>query len=316
MGGFFKIYREIFQHEIFKDELGFRLFMLIMGNAVYEKEGIEHKGMHLQRGQWVRSYRRLASDLERKEGRGYKKPSISTIKRVVDRLIKSHLVTISETDNGTLFTVVNYEKYQGVTGDTETVSGTVSGSLEERYRNKTKKDKKDKEEIYDDDADLWKELGSDSWGQEPTPQQKYENEIKSYFFEKAKFEKLDLSNNDYRLLGQFWEKSISIDRIKEVIDHSVRTLARNGEKLNSLVYIARIIEKEEKKKQARKHQQIVPFKQSKPKQQQKPSTPVPMAFREAKEQQPEPKASPQALAEFERLKQELLEKTRRAGTAQ
>ena len=138
------MYREIFQHEIFKHELDFRLFMLILGNAVYVKEGMEYKGIHLQRGQWIRSYRLLARDLEYKEKRGYKQYGIATIKRSIDRLIKNGLVTVRETDNGTLFSVVNYDKYQGFS-DGEEDSGTVNGTLSERHRNKTKKDKKDKE---------------------------------------------------------------------------------------------------------------------------------------------------------------------------
>lgn len=161
MSGFFKVYREVFQHEIFKDELGFRLFMLIIGNAVYLEKGIDHKDTHLQRGQWIRSYRLLADDLERKEGRGYKKPSLSTIKRAVDRLVKFGLVAISETDNGTLFTVVNYEKYQGFANDDGTDSGTDNGTLAERYRNKTKKDKKERKKDnnrrqYSDDSPYMK----------------------------------------------------------------------------------------------------------------------------------------------------------------
>ncbi|MDQ0418482.1 DNA-binding PadR family transcriptional regulator [Croceifilum oryzae] len=152
MSGFVKIYRDIFQHEVFKDELGFRLFTLMIGRSVFVEEGIDHKGIHLKRGQWIRSYRQLANDLEFKEKRGYIKPSISTVKRVIDRLSKSGLITINETDNGTVFTVIHYEKYQGVQEDSEALNGDE--------RNKTKKKKKvqkeKKKNVYDDDSTYMK----------------------------------------------------------------------------------------------------------------------------------------------------------------
>lgn len=144
MGGFFKIYRDIFNHEIFKHELDFRLFMLILGQAVFHEDGATMQGVKIKRGQWIRSYRLLVKDLEYKEKRGYKQYGLATIKRAVERLIKFDLITVNETENGTLFTVVNYEKYQGVSDNEVQDNGTPNGTLPERNRNKNKNVKNEK----------------------------------------------------------------------------------------------------------------------------------------------------------------------------
>lgn len=130
-GNFFLVYRKIFHHEIFKDQLGFRLFMLILGNAVFSQEGVEIDGVVVKRGQWFRSYRKLQEDLAYKEGRTIKKPGLATLKRAVKRLedlgmIKTTVIyeedsgtprgTPRGTVRGTLFEVVNYAKYQGFSG--------------------------------------------------------------------------------------------------------------------------------------------------------------------------------------------------------
>lgn len=109
----FKLYRKIFDHEIWENPVDFRLFILILGKAVYQKGGVEVDGIHLTRGQWVRSVRKLQDDLKYKERGGYKKYGLATINRSIKRLVESGMITTTETPIGTLFTVVNYEKYQG-----------------------------------------------------------------------------------------------------------------------------------------------------------------------------------------------------------
>ncbi|BAB07261.1 BH3542 [Halalkalibacterium halodurans C-125] len=129
-GNFFLVYRKIFHHEIFRDQLGFRLFMLILGNAVFSQDGVEIDGVVVKRGQWFRSYRKLQEDLAYREGRTIKKPGLATLKRAVKRLedldmIKTTIIyenggtrcgTGSGTVRGTLFEVVNYAKYQALPG--------------------------------------------------------------------------------------------------------------------------------------------------------------------------------------------------------
>lgn len=75
-------------------------------------DGLKHKGMILNKGQYVRSFRKLADDLSYKEGRGFKKYSLNTIKRCVQKLVENERITTEETELGTLFTVINYQDYQ------------------------------------------------------------------------------------------------------------------------------------------------------------------------------------------------------------
>lgn len=134
--GWVKLYKKIFDHEIWRNPTDFRLFLLIIGKAVYEQEGKVMDGIHVGRGQWLRSYRMLQKDLEQREKRGYKQPGIATIKRSVERLVKMGLITVQETKNGTLFTVVNYEKYQGLPEDEDQLSEreTVPDGINDGFR--------------------------------------------------------------------------------------------------------------------------------------------------------------------------------------
>ncbi|GGB61437.1 hypothetical protein GCM10011409_43360 [Lentibacillus populi] len=117
MSTWFKVHREIFDSDIWNDVTTFRLFMYLMGKASH-KDGVKIAGVELKRGQYLRSYRKLAADLAYKEGRGTKEYSLRTIKKAIDKLISAERVNVRETEQGTLFTILNYSKYQG-SDDTE-----------------------------------------------------------------------------------------------------------------------------------------------------------------------------------------------------
>lgn len=134
MSGWIKLHRKILDNEIWNDVTTFRLFTLLLLRASH-KDGIKTKSIVINRGQYLRSYSKLAEDLEFKEGRGFKKVSKSTIKRSVQKLIDAGIVTVSETDSGTVFTIVKYEDYQGVEDDIDNISETDSGTLTERTQN-------------------------------------------------------------------------------------------------------------------------------------------------------------------------------------
>lgn len=149
-GNFFLVYRKIFHHEIFRDQLGFRLFMLILGNAVFSQDGVEIDGVVVKRGQWFRSYRKLQEDLAYQEGRTIKKPGLATLKRAVKRLedldmIKTTIIyenggtrcgTGSGTVRGTLFEVVNYAKYQALPGPENLLRNASRNAMRNASRNK------------------------------------------------------------------------------------------------------------------------------------------------------------------------------------
>lgn len=134
MQGWIKMHRRITEHEIWSDVTTFRLFTLLMLKASH-KDGIKVRGVEINRGQYLRSYSKLAEDLEYKEGRGYKKVAKSTILRSVKKLVEEGMVSVRETERGTLFTVSKYHEYQGFEGDNETVNETVNEPLTERTQN-------------------------------------------------------------------------------------------------------------------------------------------------------------------------------------
>ena len=115
MKGAFQISREIFDNEVWTDIVKFRLFFYILGNAVFAKDGIDHAGIHLERGQYLRSMRNLQQDLSYKEGRGnaIKSYPLTTIQRKIKSLVNEERITVKSTEYGTLFTVSNYAEYQG-----------------------------------------------------------------------------------------------------------------------------------------------------------------------------------------------------------
>lgn len=113
MKGAFQTSREIFENPIWTDVIKFRIFFYIYGNAVFAKEGTQVGDIHLKRGQYLRSYRNLQKDLTYMEKRAFKTYSISTIESKIKQLVKEKRIQIESTDYGTLFTVLNYEEYQG-----------------------------------------------------------------------------------------------------------------------------------------------------------------------------------------------------------
>lgn len=113
MGGAFQTSREIFNNPIWQDVIKFRLFFYIVGNAVFSEEGVKQGNILIKRGQYLRSYRNLAADLEYLENRSLKRYSISVIKKKIDQLVMEKRLKVEETELGTLFTVVNYALYQG-----------------------------------------------------------------------------------------------------------------------------------------------------------------------------------------------------------
>lgn len=134
MQGWIKMHRRITEHEIWNDVTTFRLFTLLILQASH-KDGIKVRGIEINRGQYLRSYSKLAEDLEYKEGRGYKKVAKSTILRSVKKLVEEGMVSVRETEHGTLFTVCKYHEYQGIEEDSETLNETDSEPLTERSQN-------------------------------------------------------------------------------------------------------------------------------------------------------------------------------------
>lgn len=123
MQGWIKFHRKILDNGIWQDVTAFRLFTLLLLKASH-KDGVKTRGIEINRGQYLRSYSKLAEDLEYMEGRGFKKVPKSTIERKVKKLIDEGMVSVNETVSGTVFTILKYDEYQGFDDDNKVVSGT------------------------------------------------------------------------------------------------------------------------------------------------------------------------------------------------
>lgn len=147
--GWIKLHREIFDSDIWHDVTTFRLFIYLIGMASH-KDGLKYKGLTLNQGQYIRSYRNLADDLAYKEGRGYKKYSLNTIKRCVHKLVEAERVNVKETELGTLFTVVNYAKYQQFEVREEETKNIIKRELRtnsERNENEVRTNEEQEQEL-------------------------------------------------------------------------------------------------------------------------------------------------------------------------
>ena len=164
MSGAFLMSREIFGHEIWTDVAKFRIFFYIVGNAVWSEEGVKKSSVHVGRGQFLRSYRNIREDLVYYENNMEKRYSLPTIKRKIDELVEEEALKKEDTRLGTLFTVVNYERYQafstysgGACNSKRTVNEQQTNS-ERTIRTKDIKDNKERDGGIDSLFDQWWDL--------------------------------------------------------------------------------------------------------------------------------------------------------------
>ena len=119
----FRLPKSILTHEIFsrKKQMELRLFLLIVGNACY-KEGVQvgKTGIVLSKGQWLRSQRKLQGDLE---------ISPTSISKAIKWLCSQKLINVEHTQQGTIFTVYNFDVFQGVTASVTPKQFGVSASV-------------------------------------------------------------------------------------------------------------------------------------------------------------------------------------------
>ena len=141
--GFVKTNRDILETDLWHDVTAYRLYTYLLLKATHQ-EFITLNGIELKKGQWVRSYRKLAQDLAYKEGRGLKEYSLQTIKKSIDKLVKMQKIEIQQTEVGTLFTVVDYALHQGFSDVQKETVDTTTNEVQtnsERIVNNNKKAK-------------------------------------------------------------------------------------------------------------------------------------------------------------------------------
>ncbi|MEC1940144.1 hypothetical protein JR311_01760 [Bacillus velezensis] len=112
MSGWVKLYKSVVDHEIFTDNVGFRLFTFLMAKAAYQ-DGMKINDYELKKGQYIRSYSKLCDDLAVKKGRGLTRFTRAAIKAAAERLQAKGMIAAEETEYGMLWTIVNYSKFQG-----------------------------------------------------------------------------------------------------------------------------------------------------------------------------------------------------------
>lgn len=222
MKGAFQTSREIFDNPIWQDVPKFRIFFYIYGNAVFSEEGVRIGDITVKRGQYLRSYRNLISDLEYIENKSIKKYSVSVIKRKVDQLVKENRLKIEDTEYGTLFTVVNYEEYQGFErykkDNVEQRRNSV-GTAEEQQRNNNNnviKDIKDNIKNISPSADVGRAESID-----------YEEEVKQLL---ARYQKSFIETNK-----DYWEMIKETRKTKTVSKSVILRVMKSWEKYDPIV---------------------------------------------------------------------------------
>lgn len=96
-----KIHREIFDWEWYKDHKAFKLLLFLILKSNYKAK--RWCGIEIERGQLVTSLDHLRSDTGL---------SLQEVRTNLERFINSNVITKESTNNYTLITLVNYEKYQ------------------------------------------------------------------------------------------------------------------------------------------------------------------------------------------------------------
>lgn len=157
LSGVFQVDREIFEHGIWTNVAEFRIFLYILGKAVWKEEGTKVGDVNIARGQYLRSYRKLREDLMYIENNTVNYYSISQIHRIVEKFVKDGRLKTEKTPLGTLFTVCNYSKYQGFDRfqkDNPEQQKNGEGTAKEQHQNNKKKGNKDKKGKKDNNIPL------------------------------------------------------------------------------------------------------------------------------------------------------------------
>ncbi|MGD6967412.1 DNA helicase [Rossellomorea vietnamensis] len=150
MTGWIKFNRSMIDSPIWGSPFTLRLLLLLSCRAL-QKEFMYVEEVKVLRGQYLRSYSRLAEDLQYVENGNLKIPSKNTIKLSVDRLRKYGLISTEETKIGTLFTLLQNDgdfsaPENGRTEDeTEQDESEMHASLKEEC--KKGREKKEKESV-------------------------------------------------------------------------------------------------------------------------------------------------------------------------
>lgn len=218
MGGAFQTSREIFKHPIWNDVIKFRLFFFIVGNAVFSDKGVRVGHITLKRGQFLRSYRNLAIDLEYLDNRSIKKYSTSVLKKKVDQLVKEERLKVEDTELGTLFTVVNYAMYQGFDHYKIQTENSARTEREQRENNNNKDNKEKKEKKTYMDLSIH---GDD-----------FLEIYLNHFFSKFNKQHKKVSEENFDLVIrqlEIFKEKVDIEEFEEIVENHFANLPENND---------------------------------------------------------------------------------------
>ena len=166
----FKLHRKLFKNEIWEDIALFRFFVYLIGQAVFSKKGVKKGSTKIKRGQLLKSYRKIQDELEYIENNSVKNYSLSRIKRMIEKLKEKEMIKTESTQLGTLFTIVNYSKYQDKEQEKDNKIKELRTELEQhknsirtvaeqqRNNNKNVKESKEGKECIKDQVTLVRNL--------------------------------------------------------------------------------------------------------------------------------------------------------------
>src|SRR5690606_30295999 len=278
--GWIRLDREMFESDIWHDVTTFRLFVYLLAKASY-KDGVKMSGIELKRGQYLRSYRKLAEDLAYKEGRGTKTYSLKTIKKCIEKPISAGRVNVQETEQGTLFTIVNYSKYHDFSEEESETVNTINSEVETNGKRTGNNNKNAKKDIYIAAADIYNareesiggvpttesaQLSNGSVGQIPgdSSQEDYER-IKNLYMQLAGKGGFDVSPKDEMAINELLQTGIDVDKalvwLKECFDNYKPKHSRD--KINSFSYcVPYILDKHYAEKEGAKVAEIQQHRRS------------------------------------------------------
>ena len=219
----FTLHRKIFNNEIWSDLKLFRFFVYLIGQAVFAKNGVDKGNIHIERGQLLKSYRKMQDELEYIENNAVKQYSLSTIDRMVNKLKDKEMIKTKTTGLGTLFTITNYAKYQDKEDKKDKEIKELRTQLEQQrnavgtaaeqqrnnknYVNKVNKVNKDKKEI-----DI-----SNSCPVEKKQDIPYK-EIVNHFNDRTGSQYKSTTNKTKELIKARWNEGFRLKDFKTVID--------------------------------------------------------------------------------------------------
>lgn len=150
--GYIKLWRKIEDWEWADDLTTFAFFVRLQMMANWENK--KWRGITVPRGSFVSSYANLSEKF---------RLSVQAIRTLVKRLIKTNELTIQSTNKYTIYTIVNYEKYQtedevptsSVTNDStnESTGDQQTDNIQLTTTKEVKNIKKKVKNIYSENSD-------------------------------------------------------------------------------------------------------------------------------------------------------------------